>query len=240
MDAPAASSSRASRCTPWSPTADEPETVGSVDDDPVPVELRRALERPAPDHLTGVARLRAAGQHGVPDPRVQPVRADDEIEPFARAVGQLDVDAVRVLGESRDGRARPHRRAELAQGVGEDLVQRHARHGHRGRRLGLVDVELRERADRVAVRAEEIDRRVGLARCDALLVEAQRLECPQRRALQEQPDARRAPVVLDLHDLGGDAAARERDRGGHAGGAAADDEDTTHVGHDATGSGVPR
>ena len=80
----------------------------------------------------------------------------------------------------------------------------------------------------------------GLARGDAPLVEPQCLQCPQRRALQEQPDSRRAPVLLDLHDLRGDACARERDRGGHAGGAATDDEDTTHVGHDVTGSGVPR
>ena len=68
-----------------------------ADEDPDPVEPARPGQVVAPAHLAGEGGVQARTEHGRARLGVQPVGANHEVVGAARAVAELDVDAIRPL-----------------------------------------------------------------------------------------------------------------------------------------------
>ena len=174
-----------------------------------------------PAHETAVAR-RAGVERQPPHGRADPVCADDEVVAARCAVGELGPDRIALLHERREPDAEPV---------------------HHWRRGGLQDAEQTAPGDAQAG-ADAVPQRgqvgaaqhgaVGVAERPARHDGGARVEIPAdaepaQRAhpigVQDDPGTVGGPLRAGLDQLGPSAFAREGDRGGQAGDAAADDED---------------
>jgi hypothetical protein len=160
---------------------------------------------------------------------VEAVGADDEVVGLGGAVGEGHVP-VGGDGLQAGGHAdlRPDGRRPL------DEQPRHHRAGHAdgGRQVVAAGLQVGELGDQGAVGGAQADRVEGVPVGDHVVEHAEVREHPQGVALQRDAGAGGGDVGLGLDEVDGDAGPGQEDRGGGAGGPAADHEgvlDAHHV-----------